>query len=107
MEQKSASANMAAQKKRIKMGMWRLVRIAMLCVIVVTTIIFATNLSDRVAAIEAETEQIQAQIDMQMQIRKEIEDEAAFVQSHAFIERMARRWHGLVHRDEITFIRVD
>ena len=107
MEAKSTHQNIKLQKRRIKSAAWYLMRFSILAVVVVATAIFAINLTERAAVIDAETAEIQAQIDIQMQIRQEIEDAATFVQSRAFIERMARSWHGLVHRDEITFIRVD
>jgi len=94
-------------KVRIRRNIWIIVRLFAVVAVLVGTGLFAVSIYDRIAAIEVETADIQVQIDIQRDIRLEIEDQAAFVQSRDFIERMARTWHGLVHRDEIIFIRVD
>ena len=95
-----------SEAKRVRLGLWRLVRIAAVLVIVVGTAIFAINILDNIAEVEAETAQIQEQVRIQEYIRQDVGDEAAFAQSRAFIERVARSW-GFVHRDEIIFVPAD
>jgi len=84
-----------------------LLRLTLIAVIIAGTGVLVFNTLDRIADVEAETAVIEAQIRIQENIRADIEDEAAFVQSREFIERIARNWFGLVHRDEIIFIMVD
>jgi len=81
-------------------------RILAIVVVLTAAGIFSMRILDQIAEVEAETAQLQAQVEIQEYIREEIEDEEAFAQSRAFIERMARSW-GFVHRDEIIFVVVD
>ena len=106
MGKKSLNSQTQGNKGRSKAA-WHILRIAAIALIIAGTAVLAFNALDGIADVEAETAAIQAQIQIQENIRLDIEDEAAFVQSREFIERIARNWFGLVHRDEIIFIMAD
>lgn len=80
-----------------------LIQLALLGVVVVTTLSAAAHIMENIARVEIEREIVQAQIAEAEARRQEIENSVAYVESIDFIEYIARRL-GLVRRDEIIFI---
>ena len=105
--QKSSAETFKAKKRRrnriIIFSFWSLARLAAIFAIVVGVLWIATDRIGRISALKAQIAQVEAQIESQINIRTDLNEQADFTQSTAFIEGIARRFFGLVHRDEIIF----
>jgi cell division protein FtsB len=88
--------------------MGNLLKITALAVIIVGALLIFAQMQERIDDMAAQTAQIRLQIENEHYVRQEIESMAEFAtQRREYIEDLARRHLGLVHRDEIIFRMVD